>query len=751
MMKNCAIDDPLQHDHTSIWGRLADVVTRHPWRLIFLWLSILAILVPFAVSLQDRLTPERKIAGTESARVDELLAENFDRDSRHRAVLILGGLRPIHDSVDKGILKDTVKTVRSWPQVLHASSIIDLPRGQMVGTNGTSALITVQIRPGSDAGQVEALLDQLAAAIKQKSAGRPGELHLYWTGDFFLHADIRRASARGAREGEIMALPLTFLLLVAIFGSLRAALCPVISAAAVVVVSIGCAGLMASLLPWTPPVLMQNVISLIGLALTIDYALLTLNRFRIATENGLPPREAIVFAAAKSGPTIALAGCSVCLGFAALLILPIEEVRGIGIGGVLASVLAVLVSTTLLPAILALLAPQVARGRGSAGGANARRFFAKVAGSVCQRPCTFLLVSAAPLILLALSLQGLKITAEYESWLPPDTQSARGVEALVEMGRRGLANEILVVAEAPPDDTFFSAFGWALAHKIYGRIAVLDNIGAVIALPRSMSAKLKPDTLQGIPRRTIDPLLSSDNRTMLFRVIPDNNLDFYGLERLVRQLRALSGDSEQMGPNNVTISVGGMPASMADYVAIVWRWTPYVIGMVILGAFLVLAAAFRSPVVALKAVVLNLFSVSAAFGLATLVFLDGYGASLIGVPVPVDGVFPAMPLIVFCAVFGVSMDYEVFLISRIAAARLIETGETAAIVRGISETGMVITFAAAIMIIVFGSFAATEFLPAKMLGFTLAVAVLLDATVVRILMSPALMRLAGRWNWWPGR
>jgi RND superfamily putative drug exporter len=175
-----------------------------------------------------------------------------------------------------------------------------------------------------------------------------------------------------------------------------------------------------------------------------------------------------------------------------------------------------------------------------------------------------------------------------------------------------------------------------------------------------------------------------------------------------------------------------------------------VIGLVVLGAFLVLAAAFRSPVVSAKAVLLNLFSVAAAFGLATLVFIDGYGTSLIGVQGPVDGVFPAMPLIVFCAVFGVSMDYEVFLISRIAAARRTEPGETAAIVRGVAETGMVITFAAAIMILVFASFTATDFMPSKMLGFTLATAVFLDATIVRILMSPALMRLAGRWNWWPG-
>jgi len=346
-------------------------------------------------------------------------------------------------------------------------------------------------------------------------------------------------------------------------------------------------------------------------------------------------------------------------------------------------------------------------------------------------------------------VQGLKITAHKENWLPPDAQSTRGVEALVEIGRRGLANEILVVAEAPEGDTFFSAAGWAQAYDIYARLAVIEDTESLIALPRAMSAKLTPESLQNIPRRTLDPLLSPDNRTMLFRVIPDSDLDFDGLERLVGRIRAVEPGGAAGEPAPV-LSVGGLPASMVDYVAIAWGWMPYVIGLVILGAFLVLTAAFRAPVVAAKAVLLNLFSVSAAFGLATLVFLDGHGAWLVGAEGPVDGVFPAMPLIVFCAVFGVSMDYEVFLISRIAAAQRVEPGETAAIVRGISETGMVITVAAAIMIVVFGSFAATGFLPAKMLGFTLATAVFLDAAVVRITMSPALMRLAGRWNWWPG-
>jgi RND superfamily putative drug exporter len=739
----------MKQDSISYSERLAEWIADNSWRTISLWLIVFATSIPLAIILQSHVSPSGVINGTESAYVEKLVEDRFGADLRGAAILTVVGLRPAHDIADKNFLKSTVEAVRALPQVADARSIIDVPNGLMVGADGTGALIMARVRRGADARELEDSLHQIAAGIEEQAAGMGRDLRLYWTGKFFLQADVIEASKRGAREGEMTALPLTLILLLAVFGSLRAALCPIISAVVAVAVSIGLAGLITLILPWSPSVLLQNLISIIGLALAIDYSLLTVSRFREASETGLSPRQAAITAAAKSAPTILLAGTSVLLGFAALLLVPIGEIRSIGIGGLLASLLAMLTTTTLLPAVLGLLAPRIALGRPPAGGERAKRFLAVVARVICKRPRTFLLISAVPLVLLSLPMQTLKITIPNEGWLSHDATSTRGLEALAAIGRRGLTNEILVVAETPETDIFLSATGWAQAHDIYANLAVLDDVLSVIALPRRLSAKLSPETLQGLPRRTLDPLLSDDNRTMLFRVLPVNDLSYNRLERLVHRIRALNLDPRggRIAPE---IAVGGLPASTVDYVAIVRSWMPFVFGLVILGAFVVLAVAFRSPVVALKAVLLNLFSVGAAFGLATLVFIDGYGASLIGVHGPVDGVFPAMPLIVFCAVFGVSMDYEVFLISRIAAARRAAPGETAAIIRGISETGMVITLAAAIMILVFGAFVATDFLPVKMLGFTLAAAVFLDATIVRIVMGPALMRLAGRWNWWPG-
>jgi len=193
-----------------------------------------------------------------------------------------------------------------------------------------------------------------------------------------------------------------------------------------------------------------------------------------------------------------------------------------------------------------------------------------------------------------------------------------------------------------------------------------------------------------------------------------------------------------------------LPAFNRDYERAIAGRFVQVVALIISATFIVLAIGFRSILVPLKAIVLNLLAVAAAFGAVTLVFQDGIGASLLGLAGPLDAIFPAIPVLVFCIVFGLSMDYEVFLVARVREARLAGLGEREAIAHGLSRTGGLITSAAAIMIVVFGAFMLGDFLLIKMLGFALAVAVLLDATVMRLAVSPALLTLAGRWNWWPG-
>jgi RND superfamily putative drug exporter len=243
--------------------------------------------------------------------------------------------------------------------------------------------------------------------------------------------------------------------------------------------------------------------------------------------------------------------------------------------------------------------------------------------------------------------------------------------------------------------------------------------------------------------------VSGEGDAALLEAVPRDDVEAPELSRLVRDLRRTDA-ALLTGVNGARLRVGGLPGFNADYEDAVAGRSWMVVLLIVTGTFVVLMMSFRSLLVPLKAVALNLLSVGAAFGAVVLVFQEGHGASWLGRAGPTGGVFPAVPLLAFAIVFGLSMDYEVFLVARVAEARREGLTEAAALAKGLGRTGGVITSAAAIMVAVFGAFALGDLLVVQILGFALAVAVFIDATLIRIAIGPALLCLAGRWNWWPG-
>jgi len=243
--------------------------------------------------------------------------------------------------------------------------------------------------------------------------------------------------------------------------------------------------------------------------------------------------------------------------------------------------------------------------------------------------------------------------------------------------------------------------------------------------------------------------VSRDHKAAVIEVVPKESATPAQLTDFIHDLRAT--DPVQLtGLKGATIRIGGLPAQNTDYQDAIAGHASWVVGLVVGGTFFALLIGFRSVLIPIKAILLNLISVGAAFGATVLVFQDGHLAWLVGLAAPVDALFPAVPVIVFCLVFGLSMDYEVFLVARVAEANRSGANVNDALAEGVARTGGVITSAAAVMIVVFASFTLGDFLLIKVLGFALAVAVLIDATVVRLGIGPAVLRLAGKWNWWPG-
>jgi putative drug exporter of the RND superfamily len=414
----------------------------------------------------------------------------------------------------------------------------------------------------------------------------------------------------------------------------------------------------------------------------------------------------------------------------------------------------VLLTNTLVPAALALLGPRIDAGRmpftpkldaqRAARKGNRWRKWGQV---IVANPWLALFLACAPLLLLAWQATRLNTSVPKGNWLPESAESVHALHTLEQMDRPGVVYSMRVIVQMPSDSIAQTDAGWNALDRLSKRLASDPRCARVISI--TTIADGDRASLTDLSQETQRTFLSSDGRAALLEVLPATSVSLRDQVDWVRELRK-TGAATLTGVPGATLQIGGIPALNADYQTIVTdRFVP-VMAMVVGATLLALLAGFRSLFAAVKAIALNLLSVAASFGALVLVFQDGRGSSLLGVPEGTGSVFPLVPIVAFAIVFGLSMDYEVFLVARVLEARRSGLSEMDAIPEGLARTAGLITSAAAIMIVVFAAFTFGNFLVVKMIGFTLAVAVFIDATLVRIVIGPALLRIAGDWNWWPG-
>jgi putative drug exporter of the RND superfamily len=648
------------------------------------------------------------------------------------------------------VLRDLTGAIAAVPGVARTFSWLDAPDSLWLARGGT--FVVVGLAPAD--GRADALVAPLRAAttrVLPSLRERHRSLTLAWTGEVMLNHDLRLASAADAAAAERRVLPATALLLVVAFGGILAALLPVGTGAATIVVTSGLLALAAA--RWPVSVLALNVVSMLGLGLGIDYALLTVSRFREARAAGAAPRTAAQEAARRAGSTILVSGIAVAIGLGTLLVVPLPELRSVGIGGLVVTVVAAAMAVTLVPATLALAGSRMdgrGWGRRIALGARADALWRRWADAVTRHPVRVLALAGAPLLLVAWQAHRLRTELPRGDWLPPALESARGAHRLQGMQRSGIVQAVRVVVTLPAGTTVWDSTGWDATRRVGASLAADPLVSRVRSLPALLG-----DVPPGVLTRAMMPadvgatLASRDGRLALVEAMPREGASPRDLDALVRRLRARGGPA-LTGLAGARVEVGGLPGFNTDYGDAIGSRGTLIIALVVLTTAVTLALAFRSVLVPLKAVLLNLLSVATAFGVVVLVFQDGHLMQLVGLDAPLDGTFPAVWPLVFCVTFGLSMDYEVFLVARVAEARRRGMDERAAVAEGVARTGGIITSAAAVMLVVFAAFALGDFVLMKILGVALAVAVFVDATIVRIALGPALLVLAGRWNWWPG-
>jgi RND superfamily putative drug exporter len=711
-----------------------------------------AALLPFSFHAERHLETATRVEASEAESVRQELASGFRSPFVDRVVLVIQGLPPADSEEGGQALATIVAGLRDEPGVSGIVSYLDLRDPIFLGRGGGTFVL---VGLSSTEGPVESLvpkLHQQANSLANQLRVRYPAVKLELTGEIPLNFDIRKASAEDVQHAESLVIPATLALLLVAFGSLVAAVIPLAVGQLAIATTLAITGLLGQRFHLS--ILIQNLATMLGLGLGIDYALLMVSRFREALSAGHGGSVAAVMAAQQAGRTLLISASTVAIGFLALLTVPISEIRSIGVAGFLVAGISVLLTNTLVPAVLALLGPRINAGRmpftprlnaeRATRTGNRWRKWGKV---IVAHPWLALFLAGTPLLLLAWQATRLDTSLPKGDWLPESAESVHALHALEHMDRAGVVYSLRIIVELPADSIAQTDAGWNALERLSKRLASDPRCDRVISI--TTLAEGNRASLTSLSRETRRTFLSSDGRAALLEVLPATSVSLRAQVDWVREIRK-TGAAALTGVPGATLQIGGIPSLNADYQTIVGdRFVP-VMAMVVVATFVALLAGFRSLFAAVKAIALNLLSVAASFGALVLVFQDGHGSGLLGVPGGTGSVFPLVLIVAFAIVFGLSMDYEVFLVARVLEARRSGLSEMDAIPEGLARTAGLITSAAAIMILVFAAFTFGNFLVVKMIGFTLAVAVLIDGTLVRIVIGPALLRIAGDWNWWPG-
>jgi putative drug exporter of the RND superfamily len=499
----------------------------------------------------------------------------------------------------------------------------------------------------------------------------------------------------------------------------------------------------------------------------IDYSLLMVARFREELSRSGDAGTAVQRMLATAGRAVVTSGGTVIIGFAALLLTPMVETRSVGFAGIVVVAVMVLLAVTLLPAALMLLGTGLDWPRWLAARLawyHQPTLWVRWASAIAHRPLWALLLGGLVLAAAIWPVFHMRVGLPARGWWPRATEAGQGVLVLERIGVRGVVQPIRIVVQVPPGDRVVSALRLRGLKALSDSLRRDPRIGDVTSL-----VDLRPGTgileysmlYSDLPaaraqdRDFLGAYLSDDARTTVVDVIVADTTSLTTTMDLVGRIRALrdsiDGKDGIRGLRGARLLVGGYAAENVDFQHELLRRFPLLIAIVLGTTAAMLAVIFRSVLIPLKAILLNSASVAASFGIIVLAFQDGLGAGLLGLDGPAAAIFVVVPVSVFATVFGLSMDYEVFLLARIKEEYDARGNNTEATIHGLAAVASTITSAALIMAVVFGYFAFGRVLLMQFLGLGLAVAVVLDATVVRILLVPAIMNLAGRWNWWPGR
>jgi putative drug exporter of the RND superfamily len=698
---------------------------RHPWRILVVWVvALLAAGVLSSLFLGDALTTDTDFTNDpEAKQAASLLEERLRGIDEDMEFVVVTAERAVTEPEYRAYVEDLQATIAALgPGVVHHVGSYLTNEGP-VSETGRSTLLPMTLA-GGDHTSVGEHAELLVDTVKSVEA--PQGFEALVAGPGTLENEFIRLAEEGLQQGESVGLAVALVVLVFVFGAVVAGLIPIILAVMAIAIALGAAAVFG--LVFDLPFFIANIITMIGLAVGIDYSLFTVSRYREERVKGRDKLDAITHAGATASRAVFFSGLTVMVALTGMLLLPNTIYRSIGLGAILVVIIAVAASLTLLPAVLALMGDKIEalRIRGRRGGSKQRkgRVWDRITGAVMRRPVVSLMLAAGGLVLAALPYFSINEGFSGVSTLPDEAASKQAFLILEREFSGGLGSPVEIVIDGDITPSVTSSI-----ERMRATLAANPSFG-----PSTVEVSEAGDLA------LISAPLSGD-------IASNDALD------AIRELRAVSVP-QVFDDVPVEVLVGGDTAYNLDYLDQTTLYTPIVFLLVLGLSFVLLTVAFRSLVIPAKAIAMNLLSVGAAFGVLVLFFQRGVGpeifkdiAGWLGFG-QVESIEAGLPLFIFAILFGLSMDYHVFLLSRIRE-RFDHTGDnTESVAYGLRTTGALITGAAAIMVAVFAGFAAGPLVGLQQMGFGLAVAVALDATIVRTVLVPATMKLLGNRNWY---
>ncbi|GCE11850.1 MMPL family transporter [Tengunoibacter tsumagoiensis] len=731
-------------------GRFA---TRHRWLIVGLWMVAAVIALPFAPQASQVLRSGGFVSpDAESQQAINVLSEKLHVNTNIVQIIFESKKYTVEDPQFLQQTQAALAGLRGWKEVGQITSFTDNPR--QISTDLHAAYVNVALT--SDPNSSSLVLPEFQRRLHKM----PDVQSMVGGGPVF-YEDIQAVSESDLRRAEFLAFPFAIFALLFVFRSVIAAILPAVVGGCAVVVALALVFALGHVTELS--IFVLNITTLFGLGLGVDYSLFMVSRFREEVAHGRSIDEAVAVTVATAGRAVAFSGLTVSIGLFGLTFFHINMLHSVGIGGIMVVLLAVIAALTLLPALLAMIGlkvnalpvrfPRFSKNKSVNGLSVVNEdelhhgFWYRLSHVVMRYPLRVFFPVLLLLIGFGLPFLWVRFSAPDASILPANVPSRQAYTVLQERFNQRETTPIIMAVQTKGDalsaENIKYLYDYVQRIKAHPYVERVDSI--VSADPRFTLEQYQ--SLYSHPQFISDPYLSAflkssvAGNTLFVEVVSKYGMVDPHSQTLVQAIRNTDPG------HGISVLVDGGTAGNIDYVNSLYTDFPLALLIVSLTTYIVLFLLFRSLVLPLKAIIMNTLSILASYGALVVIFQQGFLHQLLGFT-PLGFVEASSPILLFCSLFGLSMDYEVFLLSRIQEA-FWQTGDnTRSVAIGLQRSGGIITSAAVIVIVVCACFATADMLIVKALGLGMALAVIIDATLVRGLLVPATMRLLGDWNWW---